>query len=302
MQMVNSMTGFATFGGEIMAPSGVISAQWELRGVNGRGLDTRFRLPEGTEGLEAALRKRLAARIQRGSLNLALRLTRRDSAPPLRLNAEALAATLDMLARTEAAATARGMVLRPASASEILSQRGVVDSAPDTPDPAAMLEALLAQADRLIEDFCASRQAEGAALKAVLEGQIAQIEALQAQAIEAAGVRRQDQAEVLAAALARLGEAAPQLDPGRLEQELALIALRSDITEELDRLAAHCAAARALLAAGGPIGRKLDFLMQEFNREANTLCSKAQNNELTRIGLDLKAVIDQMREQVQNVE
>src|SRR5690606_26680890 len=125
---------------------------------------------------------------------------------------------------------------------------------------------------------------------------------LTAEARLAAAARRPDQVEALKAALGRLSDAAPGLDPGRLEQELALIAVKTDVTEELDRLEAHVGAARKLLAAAEPIGRKLDFLMQEFNREANTLCSKAQSTDLTRIGLDLKTVIDQMREQVQNLE
>jgi len=136
----------------------------------------------------------------------------------------------------------------------------------------------------------------------VIVAQVDTITRLTAQARSAAEARRGTQIESLTAALARLSEAAPQADPGRLEQELALIAVKTDVTEELDRLDAHGAAARALLADPAPIGRKLDFLMQEFNREANTLCSKAQNAELTRIGLDLKTVIDQMREQVQNLE
>ncbi|MFN3953097.1 MAG: YicC/YloC family endoribonuclease [Pararhodobacter sp.] len=296
------MTGFATFGGEIMAAGGAYSAQWELRAVNGRGLDTRFRLPEGAEALETALRKHISARISRGTLNLTLRLVRRDSAGVLRLNGDALEAALDMLERAAARAQARGVALAPITAADLLAVRGVLDTAPEPLDPAPLMEALLQQAESLIEAFCQTRRAEGAALGAVLEGQIAQIEALHGLAHRAVVARRQDQADALRAALARLGEAAPQLDPGRMEQELALIAMRSDVTEELDRLLAHCAAARALLSEGGAVGRKLDFLMQEFNREANTLCSKAQNPELTRIGLDLKAVIDQMREQVQNVE
>ena len=137
--------------------------------------------------------------------------------------------------------------------------------------------------------------------KAVLLS-VAEFEALTRAARAAAQTRRGDQIEALKAALARLSEAAPQLDPGRLEQELALIAVKTDVTEELDRLDTHVATARGLLAAPDPVGRTLDFLMQEFNREANTLCSKAQSTELTRIGLDLKTVIDQMREQVQNLE
>ena len=146
------------------------------------------------------------------------------------------------------------------------------------------------------------REEEGTALARILGDQLTMVEALVAQAAELAEARRGLMAETLRANLARVMENADGADPDRVAQELALIAVKSDVTEEIDRLRAHVAAARALLDKGGPVGRKLDFLMQEFNREANTLCSKAQNSELTAVGLDLKAVIDQMREQVQNIE
>ena len=231
---------------------------------------------------------------------------RRDAQPtvadPGRL--KALARMLDRIAAMppEARAEARGFALAPVTAADLLSLRGVIDTGPEANDPAPLVVALLEQINPLIDAFDATRQREGAAMQVVLEGQVAQIAALGVAARKAADSRRADQAEALRAALVRLTDAAPAIEPGRLEQELALIAVKSDITEELDRLDAHCEAARALLAADGPVGRKLDFLMQEFNREANTLCSKAQHAELTRIGLDLKTVIDQMREQVQNLE
>ncbi|HDR29098.1 endoribonuclease YicC domain-containing protein, partial [Rhodovulum sp.] len=162
--------------------------------------------------------------------------------------------------------------------------------------------ALLADLDRLIDDFTAMRAAEGAALEALLRDQLAQIADLVKDAARAAEARREHMAESLRANLARVLDNSEGADPDRVAQELAMIAVKSDVREELDRLSAHVEAARALLDADGPIGRKLDFLMQEFNREANTLCSKSQSTPLTRIGLDLKHVIDQMREQVQNVE
>jgi uncharacterized protein (TIGR00255 family) len=146
------------------------------------------------------------------------------------------------------------------------------------------------------------REAEGASLGQILDDQVAQIETLTAQSVTAAQTRTQAVAKHLNTALSRIIDAATGADPDRVAQELALLAVKSDITEEIDRLGAHVKAARDSLAAGGPIGRKLDFLTQEFNREANTLCSKAQDVDLTQIGLALKAVIDQMREQVQNVE
>jgi len=300
--MVKSMTGFAALGGEIATEAGQYACQWEMRAVNGRGLDLRLRLPEGLDGLEAELRKRIGARIRRGSITISLKLLRSDAAAGVRLNAAMLEAVLAMLSEAEARAEAQGFALAPMTAADLLSLRGVIDTGPEAADPAPLIAALLGQIDSLIDAFDDTRQREGAALEAVLDGQVAQIAQLQQAARRAAEARRGDQIETLRAALARLTEIAPNMEPGRLEQELALIAVKTDITEELDRLEAHCTAARALLEIADPVGRKLDFLMQEFNREANTLCAKAQHGELTRIGLDLKTVIDQMREQVQNLE
>jgi uncharacterized protein (TIGR00255 family) len=282
--------------------AGSFVCQWDIRGVNGRGLDLRFRLPDWLDGLEPALRKRLGERLARGSVSVALKLVRADQAGALRLNTVALDAAIALISEAETRAGERGLGLAPMTAADLLALRGVVDTGPESTDPAPVVAALLDQADPLIAAFDAARLDEGRALEAVIAGQIDQIASLATQARAAAESRRGDQIEALKAALARLTEAAPGLEPARLETELALIAVKTDVTEELDRLAAHVEAARSLLAAEGPVGRKLDFLMQEFNREANTLCSKAQNAALTRIGLDLKTVIDQMREQVQNLE
>lgn len=300
--MVKSMTGFATESGEFSVDSVNYAFQWDLRAVNGRGFDLRLRLPDGVEGLEAALRPRLAAVIARGSVSLGLRLSRTDRATALRLDPDAFEAALDLVATAETRAAERGLQLAPMTAGDLLALRGVMDSSAEPTDPAPLVAALIDRLDPLLAAFDDVRKREGAALARVLVGQIAEIERLTAAARSLVEARRDDQVEALRAALVRLGEAAPNVEPGRLEQELALIAVRSDLTEELDRLDAHCAAARAHLASDGPIGRKLDFLMQEFNREANTLCSKSQHAALTRVGLDLKTVIDQMREQVQNLE
>jgi uncharacterized protein (TIGR00255 family) len=300
--MVKSMTGFATESGEFSVDSVNYAFQWDLRAVNGRGFDLRLRLPDGVEGLEAALRPRLAAVIARGSVSLGLRLSRTDRATALRLDPDALEAALDLVATAETRAAERGLQLAPMTAGDLLALRGVMDSSAEPTDPAPLVAVLIERLDPLLAAFDDARKREGAALGRILEGQVAEIERLTAAARGLAETRRDDQVEALRAALARLGEAAPNVEPGRLEQELALIAVRSDLTEELDRLDAHCAAARAHLGSDGPIGRKLDFLMQEFNREANTLCSKSQHAALTRVGLDLKTVIDQMREQVQNLE
>jgi uncharacterized protein (TIGR00255 family) len=300
--MVKSMTGFATESGEIAIETEHYTFQWDLRAVNGRGLDLRLRLPDGIDGLEAALRARLNGAIARGSVTLALRLQRTDSAAALRIDSAALEAALALVAQAETRAAERGLQLASMTAGDLLALRGVMDAGTEPTDPASLVAALVARLNPLLAAFDEARRREGAALRRVLESQIAEIARLTAEARALAGTRRGDQAEALRAALARLGDAAPNVDPGRLEQELALIAVRSDLTEELDRLDAHCAAARAHLNSGAPVGRKLDFLMQEFNREANTLCAKSQHAPLTRIGLDLKTVIDQMREQVQNLE
>ena len=299
---VRSMTGFASRQGGDSAGRGW---SWEVRSVNSRGLDLRLRLPEGIDGLEPAARKALTEVASRGALTLSLRLERSAAPGALRLDADALAGVLAALARVQEAAEAADIALAPPSAAEILSLRGVVDSAggADLPEAAA----LLADLPALLADFDAMRTAEGAALATVLEGQLARVAGLVDEAAAALPEREARLAETLAAGVERLlrtlGNAGgPAPDPARLEQELALILVKSDIAEELDRLRAHVAAARAMLAEAGAVGRKLDFLMQEFNREANTLCAKAQSGALTRIGLDLKAVIDQMREQVQNLE
>lgn len=306
--MVKSMTGAAALAGPIVASKdgAPAQAQWDLRAVNGRGLDLRFRLPEGLDGLEAGLRARIGARIKRGSLSLSLRLSRPDEAVALRPDPAALAAALAAVAQVQAAAEEAGVALRPPTAAEVLALRGVLVAGPEPGPAEPLVAALLAQAEDLLTRFDAARAAEGAALQSVLDGQIAAVEGLVAAARATLAARREDQAAALKSALERILTAAPvdsgRVDPGRVEQELALLAVKGDVTEELDRLTAHIAAARKLLAEAGPIGRQFDFLSQEFNREANTLCSKSQHPDLTRIGLDLKTVIDQMREQVQNLE
>lgn len=300
--MVKSMTGFAALTGEIAVPSAVYGAQWDLRAVNGRGLELRFRLPDGLDGLEPGLRKLLSDRLKRGNVTLSLKLTRGDPGAAMRLNPAALEAAVAMVMAAESQAESRGLGLAPITAADLLAFRGVIDTGPEQGDPAPLVAALMAQAPGLIAAFDTSRATEGAALARIITAQVDAIAGLTQDARTATVTRRADQIEALKAALARLTEVAPGVDPVRLEQELALIAVKTDVTEELDRLEAHVAAARALLASPDPVGRKLDFLMQEFNREANTLCSKAQSAELTRIGLDLKTVIDQMREQVQNLE
>ncbi|WP_235857753.1 YicC/YloC family endoribonuclease [Marimonas lutisalis] len=296
--MIQSMTGFASAKGQM----GAYGWNWELRSVNAKGLDLRLRVPDWIGGLEAALRTRLGAALSRGSVTLSLRVQREDDAGTLAVNQAQLDAVLTALAQVEERAHEKGVSLGPTRASDILGQRGVLEQVSAEDDTAPLRDALLKAFEPLLAEFLDMRAAEGRALNDVLNTQIAQIEALTASAAAAAVDRRADMAEALRHALARVLDNAAGADEDRVAQELALIAVKADITEELDRLTAHVGAARDLLAADGPVGRKLDFLTQEFNREANTLCSKSQSKALTAIGLELKAVIDQLREQVQNVE
>ncbi|WP_299965939.1 YicC/YloC family endoribonuclease [uncultured Roseobacter sp.] len=298
--MIRSMTGFASATGALEA----YSWAWELRAVNGKGLDLRVRAPDWISGLEAALRKTLSERIARGNVTLSLRLSRSDEAGTVEINPGQLDATLRAIAVITEKAAAAGVTLGPVSPAEIISLRGVMEqqSTTEEAETASLAEALRAEADALIADFNDMRLQEGAALQAVISGQLDAIAVLTRQAAELAAARGTAQAEALRRNLARVMEGADGADPDRVAQELALLAVKSDVTEEIDRLGAHVSTARVLLEQGGPVGRKLDFLTQEFNREANTLCAKAQSTELTACGLDLKALVDQMREQVQNVE
>ena len=298
MTVTVSMTGFASAKGHEAG----FSWAWELRSVNSKGLDLRLRVPDWVPGLEAALRARLSRDITRGAVTLSLRLGREDETGQLTLDMAQLDAVLDALAAVETRALDRGISLAPSRAADLLGLRGVLDTASADDDGEALKTALMTAFEPLIADFLAMRRAEGAALNDVIAAQLDTIAGLTADAAEAAQARRDEQAEALNAALARVMDGAAGVDEARVAQELALIAVKADITEELDRLTAHVAAARELLGAGAPIGRKFDFLAQEFNREANTLCSKSGAKALTAIGLELKTVIDQMREQIQNVE
>lgn len=275
---------------------------WELRSVNGKGLDLRLRMPDWIAGLEQAVRADLGKAVGRGSVTLNLRVSRDEVSAATAIDEDALRANLNALAHIEQVAAAQGMQLAPTRAADILALRGVVQAASGEEDSAPLKAALLAELPNLISGFNEMRANEGAALNTVLMGHLTTIEDLVRQAMDAAEARKDAMSDTLRGNLARVMDNADGADADRVAQELALIAVKSDIREELDRLEAHVLAARALLGKSGPIGRKLDFLMQEFNREANTLCSKSQDSALTRIGLDLKATIDQMREQVQNVE
>lgn len=299
--MIRSMTGFASAQGA-HAPH---SWGWELRSVNGKGLDLRIRVPDWIDGLEAGVRTQIAAGARRGNITCNLRLQRAETGGSMAVNAGQLETVLSALQQIEARAMDAGISLAPSKATDIVIMRGVLEQNVEADDATAVAAVLLGEFPQVLAEFDAMRCREGAALAQVLSAQLDEISQLTAQAAALATQRQSKMAQTLRQNLAQVLEAAvgaKGADADRVAQELALIAVRADITEELDRLRAHVGAARDLLDEGGAVGRKLDFLTQEFNREANTLCAKAQHSGLTAVGLALKAVIDQMREQVQNVE
>ena|SRR5690625_1482780 len=275
---------------------------WEIRGVNGRGLDFRARLPHGFDRLDQPLRQRAQARLHRGSLQVGLSLRRVTGSGDIKVNRELLEQLAELAIELHEAGKAVS-----ASADGLLALPGVLERAEEgeaqnEAQQAQRDNAMLANFDAAIESFIEMRRAEGQRLGALLSGQLDQIEAAVEAATACAATQPEALRERLRELVEELLEASPALPEERLAQEAALLVGKADVREELDRLRAHLEAARALLAEGGAVGRRLDFLCQEFNREANTLCSKSPDVELTRIGLQLKAVIEQFREQVQNLE
>jgi uncharacterized protein (TIGR00255 family) len=291
---LSGMTGFGRAEGALESWSWAV----EARSVNGRNLEVRFRGPPGFEGLERAAREAGQARFQRGQLNISLQAKRIEGAGGVRINIEQLERYLS--AGTPYVAT--GMVA-PARLDGLLALRGVVEASEGVDDPEllARLEAAMAASiEAALEVMAAGRLEEGTALAVILDGLVARISDLVAAAeTSAAGQPAAIKARFQKRLQELAGESATE---ERIVQEAAAMAVKADVREELDRLAGHVAGARALLAAEGAVGRRLDFLTQEFMREANTLCSKSTLGALTAIGLDLKAVIEQVREQVQNVE
>jgi len=296
--MRQSMTGFASGQGEALG----LGWSWDLRSVNARGLDIRVRVPDWIDGLEQALRTRITKTLARGSVTVSLRLASNGADAAQDLNEAQLDRVLRAMLRIESEAMMRGLSLTASSAADLIALRGVMDVPQQQSDPAAVRATLLTDFEPVLASFVASRRSEGAALVDVLTSQLDQITDLVTRSAKVAETRKDEQAERMRAALARVMETQDSVDEQRVAQELALIAVKADVTEEIDRLRAHVEAARALLQTEGAVGRKLDFLMQEFNREANTFCSKSGHAGLTGIGLALKVVIDQMREQAQNVE
>jgi len=293
---IKSMTGFARADGGFET----LAWHWELRSVNARGLDVRLRLPPGMESLEQKVREGAARHLTRGSITISLSIEDRGGAQALRLNEEALLQVVQAAERIREltggeAARADGLIA-------IKGVLEVVDRLESAGEADQRVAAMLESLEEALRALVQSRSAEGARLKAVLGEQLVEIERLVALVEQSPARTPAAISERLKEQVAKLLEGANGLDPARLHQEAVLLATRADVEEELKRLRSHIGAARELLEEEGAVGRKLDFLAQEFNREANTLCSKANDVEITRSGLALKTVIDQMREQVQNIE
>ncbi len=292
---ISSMTGFARASGASAGGQWV----WELRSVNGRGLEQRLRLPPGFDDVEVEARGRIAKAFTRGNVGGTLTVETVASGT-FRLNEVALEAVITAAERVRARVPGATV-----SADGLLGLRGVlepIDAARNEDDERALRQAVLTGLDQALAALVAARRAEGQSVAAVIAGQLTRISELTMAAAASDGRRPEAVRARLEDQLRRILEANAAFDPERLHQEAALIASRADVQEEIDRLAAHVAQARAILAEGGPVGRRLDFLAQEFGREANTLCSKSNDAELTRLGLELKATIEQFREQIQNLE
>jgi uncharacterized protein (TIGR00255 family) len=293
---LSSMTGFARGHGL----SGSYDWSWEIKSVNAKGLDLRLRLPQGWDAVEAPVRGRAAEQLSRGNVYATLTVERRGIAPVVRVNEPVLAAVLATMRQL-------GMQLdaAPPRLDGILALKGVievVDESEREEDRLAAEQAVVAGFAQTLHGLIAMRQREGETLGSVLTQRLGQIAELVQHAEATPGRRPEAIKARLAEQVATLLEASERLDADRLHQEAILMASKADIREELDRLASHVAQAQRLIAAGGAIGRRLDFLAQELNREANTLCAKSNDVELTNTGLELKSVVEQFREQVQNLE
>lgn len=294
-QGIVSMTGFAR------ADGAAAGTHWtvEVKSVNGRALDVRCRMPSGFDSLEAAARAEIARQLKRGNVSLNLSVVRNQAGAPIRLNRELLAQVIQLAREIEGAGAAAPRI------DALLAVRGVLEPVEEqeTEEARAALEGAIADSiAQAVARLATARAEEGRHLAEVLAGQIDTIEHLTRAASHVASLQPDALRARLRQQVQALLEALPALSEERLAQEAALLIAKADVREELDRLRAHISQARALLKEGGAVGRRLDFLCQEFNREANTLCSKSADVELTRIGLELKVTIEQFREQVQNIE
>ena len=293
---LSSMTGFARGHGV----AGTYTWSWELKSVNSKGLDLKLRLPPGWDAIEGTVRARASEVLSRGSVFANLTVMREGVAPVARVNEPVLNAVLATLKGLSGKVDAA-----PPTLDGILSLKGVIDvseAEESETERAAAETAAVAGFVQTLKGLAEMRRNEGDALGNILTGRLSEIGDLAARAEATPGRKPEAIKARLAEKIAELLEDTQRFDPDRLHQEALLLATKADIREELDRLTAHVAQGKKLLAGGGPVGRKLDFLAQELNRESNTLCSKANDLELTNIGLELKAVVEQFREQVQNLE
>ncbi|RTL52799.1 MAG: YicC family protein [Bradyrhizobiaceae bacterium] len=293
---LSSMTGFARSHGN----SGPYAFEWELKSVNAKGLDFRMRLPPGWDDLEPIARKRASEVLSRGTVYANLTVKRTASVSVVRVNEDVLASILtvanDIAKRTGGA---------PPSVDGLLAIKGVIEvSEPESAEAEmqAAKDAAIASFDQALQSLVAMRQREGTALGQILAQRMDELEGLAAAAEAAPGRKPEAIRTRLAEQVATLLDTSDRFDAERLSQEALMMAAKADIREELDRIASHIAQTRELLAKGGAIGRRLDFLSQEFNREVNTTCSKSNDVDLTNTGLEMKSVVEQFREQVQNLE
>jgi uncharacterized protein (TIGR00255 family) len=293
---LSSMTGFA----RSHDASGAYAFEWELRSVNAKGFDLRLRLPPGWDAVEPAARKRATETLARGTVYANLTLKRVDAAPVIRVNEDVLASVMKVAADLSAKLAAP-----PPTVDGILAIKGVLEvSEPDESEAErqAAETAILKSFDQALAGLVQMRRREGTSLQQILTGRLDEIAALAKRADIAPGRRAEAVKARLAEQIALLLDNGERFDADRLHQEALMIATKADIREELDRIGSHVAQARELIGKGGAVGRRLDFLAQEFNRKVNTTCSKSNDLELTNIGLEMKNVVEQFREQVQNLE
>ncbi|WP_448188489.1 YicC/YloC family endoribonuclease [Azospirillum sp. sgz301742] len=288
------MTGFARVDGHADGYAWTL----EAKSVNGRNLDLRCRMPAGFDQLEAQARAEIPKKLVRGTVNLTLSVTRTSTVSQLRINRELLAQVLELSREIEGQGAAAPRL------DALLTVRGIIEPVEEdeTEARARLDESLKKDLAAVVDRLASARASEGGRLVTILNGHLDEIARLTEAAAACSSVQPEVLKEKLRAQVTALIDAVPTLSEDRLAQEAALIIAKGDVREEMDRLRAHIQAARDLLAEGAAIGRRFDFLCQEFNREANTLCSKSSDVELTRIGLSLKASIEQLREQVQNIE
>lgn len=293
---LSSMTGFA----RSHDACGVYAFEWELRSVNAKGFDLRMRMPPGWDAVEPLVRKRATELLSRGTVYANLTVKRSDAAPVIRVNDEVLASVMKVAAELSAKLKAP-----PPTVDGILAIKGVLEvSEPDdTEQERQAAEAAIFKAfERALADLIEMRRREGATLQQILASRLDEIATLSSRADAAPGRQASAIKARLAEQVALLLESSERFDADRLHQEAIMVATKADIREELDRIASHITQARELIGKGGAVGRRLDFLAQEFNREVNTTCSKSNDVELTNIGLEMKNVVEQFREQVQNLE